>query len=58
MSCDRRCFDPESIFYEHDECHTCPGSDSGPRKEQSGSIVFRHFDSNEEEEVPVKTTQA
>ena len=29
MSCDRRCFDVDSGWYDHDECRTCPGRDDG-----------------------------
>jgi hypothetical protein len=33
MSCDRRCFDKSSVWFDHDECSTCPGRDDGrPRQ--------------------------
>lgn len=30
MSCDKRCFDPESKWHDHEDCDTCPGADKGP----------------------------
>ena len=27
MSCDRRCFNPESEWFDHEDCSTCPGAD-------------------------------
>jgi hypothetical protein len=33
MSCDRRCFEKNDNWHQHDDCGTCPGQDSGPRKD-------------------------
>ena len=37
MSCDKRCFDPESKWHGHEDCDTCPGADKGPRPHDCGN---------------------
>lgn len=37
MSCDKRCFDPESEWHDLDDCDKCPGADKGPRPHDCGN---------------------
>jgi hypothetical protein len=48
MSCDRRCFNPDSEWHGHDECHTCPGADNGrkPMQVKITSLTRYGMDTN------------
>ncbi len=35
MSCIKACFDESSNLYGHEDCHTCPFADNGPRLQRS-----------------------
>lgn len=34
MSCSKQCFDKDDEYYEHEDCHTCPGRDDGTMGEK------------------------
>lgn len=35
MSCIKACFDDSNPLYGHEDCHTCPWADNGPRPQRS-----------------------
>ena len=38
MSCIKACFEEGDPLYGHEDCHTCPWADNGPRQKESTNL--------------------